>query len=167
MTARVPAPKRDATPAEREARIEALRLRRRERLREVALRAVFLGTGLVLLLVVAAWWLLGTIGGRDVLLSQIVARLPADATLTWKRAEGPASGPLVLHGVRLVLPRQRDPACEPTPEASCAMGEIVFTARRVMLDPHVMPLLGWRLRLERLEIAGARLSLPEGDEPFA
>ena len=166
MTTRVPPHRDDATPAEREARIAALRARRRERVREITLRAVFLGTGLVLLLVVAAWWLLGTIGGRDVLLAQIVARLPADSTLTWERAEGPASGPLVLHGVRFVLPRQRDPDCVPAPEASCAMGEIVFTARRVMLDPHVMPLLGWRLRLERLEVADARLSLPEGDKPF-
>ena len=166
MTVRVPPHKPDATPAEREARIKALHERRQERRRELAMRAVFIGTGLVLLLVVAAWWLLGTIGGRDVLLAQIVARLPADSTLTWERAEGPASGPLVLHGVRLVLPRQRDPACEPTPDASCAMGEIVFTARRVMLDPHVMPLLGWRLRLERLEVADARLSLPVGDKPF-
>ncbi|HEU4814352.1 MAG TPA: translocation/assembly module TamB domain-containing protein [Xanthomonadaceae bacterium] len=162
----MPPHKADATPAEREARIKALHERRRERLRELTLRAVFIGTGLVLLLVVVAWWLLGTIGGRDVLLAQIVARLPADSTLTWERAEGPASGPLVLHGVRFVLPRQRDPDCEPTPDATCAMGEIVFTARRVMLDPHVMPLLGWRLRLERLEVAGARLSLPESDTPF-
>ena len=166
MTTRVPPPRPDATPAEREERIKALRARRRERLREVALRAVFLGTGLALLLVVAAWWLLGTIGGREVLLSQIVSRLPEGSTLTWERAEGPASGPLVLHGVHFVLPRQRDPECAPTPDATCAMGEIVFEARRVMLDPHVMPLLGWRLRLERLEIAGARLSLPESDEPF-
>ncbi|HET8819829.1 MAG TPA: translocation/assembly module TamB domain-containing protein [Xanthomonadaceae bacterium] len=166
MTTQVPPRSGDATPAEREDRIRALRLRRRERAREVALRAVFLGTGLVLLLVVAAWWLLGTLGGRDVLLSQIVARLPAGSTLTWQRAEGPASGPMVLHGVRFVLPRQRDPDCEPAPGASCAMGEIVFTAGRVMLDPHVMPLLGWRLRLERLEITDARLSLPEGDKPF-
>ena len=166
MTVKVPPHKADATPAEREARIRALHARRRERLRELTLRAVFIGTGVALLLVVAAWWLLGTIGGRDVLLAQIVARLPAESTLAWDRAEGPASGPLVLHGVRFVLPRQRDPDCEPTPEATCAMGEIVFTADRVMLDPHVMPLLGWRLRLERLEVAGARLSLPESDTPF-
>ena len=92
MTVRVPPHKPDATPAEREARIKALHERRQERRRERALRAVFIGTGLVLLLVVAAWWLLGTIGGRDVLLAQIVARLPADSTLTWERAEGPASG---------------------------------------------------------------------------
>ena len=67
MTVRVPPHKPDATPAEREARIKALHERRQERRRELALRAVFIGTGLVLLLVVAAWWLLGTIGGRDVL----------------------------------------------------------------------------------------------------
>ena len=166
MTVRVPPPKRDATPEEREARIAALRARRRARLRWLAVRAVFLGTGLVLVLVVAAWWLLGTVGGRDVLLAQIAARLPAGSSFTWERAEGPASGPMVLHDVRLVIPRQRDPDCEPTPEASCAMGEVVFTARRAMLDPHVMPLLGWRLRLERLEVSGARLSLPASDEPF-
>jgi translocation and assembly module TamB len=40
-----------------------------------------------------AYWLLTTIGGRDLLLRQIVARLPANATLTWEQAEGPARGP--------------------------------------------------------------------------
>ena len=70
-------------PEEREARIAELRLRRQARRRTLALRSVLVAGVLVLLLVVAGYWLLSTIGGRDFLMAQIVARLPADTTLTW------------------------------------------------------------------------------------
>jgi hypothetical protein len=43
--------------------------------------------GLGLLVVLALYWLLQTVAGRDVLLAQIVARLPAGSSLTWERAE--------------------------------------------------------------------------------
>lgn len=149
-----------------EARIAELRARRRARLRVLALRSVVLGTGVFLLAVLVLTWLLTTVGGRDVLLRQIVARLPAGTTLTWSRAEGPVSGPLTLHDVHFAMPRRRDPACVPTPEASCAMGTIRFDAALVVLDPALRPLLGRRLRLDALQVRGATLDLPRSDTPF-
>ncbi|MGN6113149.1 MAG: translocation/assembly module TamB domain-containing protein [Luteimonas sp.] len=149
-----------------EARIAELRTRRRARLRVLAVRSAFLGVGLFLLAVLALTWLLNSIGGRDLLLRQIVARLPAGTTLAWSRAEGPASGPLTLHDVRFSMPRQRDPDCVPTPQASCAMGTIRFQAALVVLDPAIRPLLGRRLRLDALVVRDAALDLPRGDKPL-
>lgn len=149
-----------------DARIAALRARRRARLRVLALRSAFLGIGVFLFAVLALAWLLNTVGGRDLLLRQIVARLPADTTLTWSRAEGPVSGPLTLHDVRFSMPRQRDPDCVPTPQASCAMGTIDFRAALVVLDPAIRPLLGRRLRLDALVLRDAVLDLPRSDKPF-
>lgn len=94
------------------------------------------------------FWLLATVGGRDTLLARVVGMLPP-GSLTWQRAEGTVYGPLVLHGLRY---RQ---------------GEVEFTARRVSLDPDVLPVLGRRLQLDALDIEGARLSLPAPDDlPF-
>ena len=137
----------DLTPEQREERIKELRRKREARLRVLAVRSVLLAGALVLAVVLLGYWLLTTIGGRDFLLAQIVARLPADAELSWSRAEGPASGPLTLHDVRFTLPRQRDPTCVPTDTASCAMGTIVFTAREAMIDPAIRPLLGKKMDL--------------------
>src|SRR5690606_9299332 len=64
------------------------------------------------------------------------------------------------------LPRQVDPACVPSDEASCEMGEIVFDADMVVLDPALRPLLGRRLRLDAMVVRGARLDLPRRDTPF-
>jgi translocation and assembly module TamB len=156
----------DATEAQREARIAELRTLRRARQRKVALRS---GLGALALAVVVAlllYWLLMTIGGRDVLLRQIAARLPAGSVLTWTSADGPASGPMTLHGVHVSMPRQRDPGCVPTKAASCAMGRIEFAADTVVLDPAIRPLLGRRLRLDALDVRGATLDLPRGDTPF-
>jgi len=136
------------TADEREARIRALRAKRRARLRRLAIRSG-VGTGLTLLLVgVFAYWLLTTVAGRDVLLAQIKARLPADASLQWQRAEGPASGPMTLYGVHF------------------RWKKLDFVARRVVLDPALRPLLGRRLRLDALRIDGATLDLPPSDKPF-
>src|SRR3546814_16110749 len=82
------------------------------------------------------YWLLATIGGRNVLLAQIQQRLPAEAKLSWERAEGPAAGPLVLHGVRLTYLMadqhgQRAPAHPRLPE---------FTPQRALPDPSLRPL---------------------------
>lgn len=161
---RIDAPR--ATPQEREERIAELRQRRRARLRWLAIRG---GVGVAALAVVAAillYWMLSTVAGRDVLLAQIVARLPAGATLTWDEAEGPAAGPLTLRGVRFTLPRQRDPDCVPTAEASCATGTMVFTAKRVTVDAAIGALLSRTLRLDELVVEGATLDLPASDEPF-
>ena len=103
---------------------------------------------LTLLLAGFVYWLLTTVGGRDLLLAQIVARLPENATLSWRSVDGPLSGPLTMHGVRFTYDR------------------IVFTADRVHLDPAIRPLLGRRLRLDALQIANATLELPKSDEPF-
>lgn len=154
------------TPQEREARIAELRARRFARLRWLALRAVLLAGALVLLGGLVVYWLVTTVGGRDVLLAQIVARLPAGTTLTWQRAEGPAAGPLTLHGVRFSMARQLDPDCMPTATASCAMGRIDFSAGTVVLDPALRPLLGRRLRLDALDVRDATLVLPQSDTPF-
>ena len=87
------------TPEEREARIAELRARRRARMRTLAIRSA-IGTGvLVVLLSIGLYWLLQTVAGRDVLLAQIQARLPADASLTYRSVEGPIAGPLSLLGV--------------------------------------------------------------------
>ena len=153
------------TPAERdahEARIAELRAKRRARLRWLAARGSLVAGVLTLGFAALLYWLLATIGGRDVLLAQIQQRLPAEARLSWERAEGPASGPLVLHGVRftyLMTDRhgQRDPAHPRLLE---------FNAKRVMLDPALRPLLGRLLRLDALQLEGATLEIPEGDEPF-
>ena len=156
----------EPTRDEREARIAELRARREARLRKLAVRSVFVAGGLVLLLVVVGYWVLGTIGGREFLMAQIVARLPADTTLTWERAEGPASGPLALYDVRFTMPRQRDAECVPSADTPCETGTLEFFARRVMIDPALGPLLGRRLRLDALEVEGATLLLPRTEAPF-
>ena len=156
----------DASDEQREARIAELRTLRRKRQRKVALHS---GIGTLALAVLAAlllYWLLMTIAGRDVLLRQIVARLPTGTELTWKSAEGPASGPMTLRGVHFSMPRQRDPDCVPTKTASCAMGRIVFDADTVVVDPAIRPLLGKRLRLDALDVHDATLDLPRSDKPF-
>ena len=154
------------TPEEREARIAELRAKRRARLRWLAVRSALVAGVSALAGGVLVWWLLTSVRGRDVLLAQIVARLPAGTSLTWRQAEGPASGPLTLRGVRFSMPRQRDPECKPTATASCAMGRITFSAREVVLDPALRPLLGRRLRLDALDVRGAVLDLPRSDQPF-
>lgn len=104
--------------------------------------------GLVLLALMLVYWLLQTVAGRDVLLAQVVARLPAGATLTWSRIEGPVSGPLVLH------------------DLDFRYDDIHFTAERAYLDPDIRPLLGRKLQLDALQIKNATLNLAKSDEPF-
>ncbi len=55
--------------------------------------------GLVLLALLAVYWLLQTVAGRDVLLAQVVARLPVGASFTWDKVDGPVAGPLTLYNV--------------------------------------------------------------------
>ncbi len=156
----------EPTAEDREARISDLRARREARLRKLAVRSVLVAGGLVLVLVAIGYWLLSTIGGREFLMAQIVARLPADTTLAWERAEGPASGPLTLYDVRFSMPRQRDAECVPTADTPCETGTLEFFARRVRIDPALGPLLGKRLRLDALEVEGATLLLPRTEAPF-
>lgn len=136
------------TPEERDERIAELRQKRRARLRFLAIRSAIGTAALLVVLIGVVYWLVTTIGGRDALLNQVVQRLPDNATLTWKSAEGPVSGPLTMHDVRFTY------------------DEIVFTAQRVTLKPALLPLLGKHLRLETLQIESATLDLPPSDEPF-
>ncbi len=138
----------DVSPQEREARIAELRTRRRARMRTLAVRSVLGMATLLLLAAVLVYWLLQTVAGRDMLLAQIIARLPTGSTLTWKSVEGPLSGPLTLRGVDF------------------RYDQIHFTADRVYLDPDLRPLLRRRLQLDALEIDNATLDLPKDDEPF-
>lgn len=138
----------EPTPEEREGRIRELRERRKKRARTIAIRSGATLAVIALGVIALAWWLLTTIAGRDVLLAQIKARLPDTASFEWQRAEGPASGPMTLHGVRFTW------------------NELTFTAQRVTLDPALRPLLGRRLRLDAMVVQGATLDLPESDEPF-
>ncbi len=140
---------------------------RRALARRVAMRSALGTLALIVLLALSGWWLLATIGGRELLLSQIVARLPDNAALGWERAEGPASGPLTLYGVRFMYRAPVDAeACRADRDRCRAPGPMVFTARKVVLDPALRPLLGRRLRLDALAITGATLALPDDDKPF-
>ncbi|MDR6675103.1 translocation/assembly module TamB domain-containing protein [Xanthomonas sp. 1678] len=104
--------------------------------------------GLGLLALIAVYWLLQTVAGRDVLLAQVVARLPAGSSLTWERAEGPLAGPLTLYNLDF------------------RYDEIHFTAERAYLDPDIRPLLGRKLQLDVLQLKNATLNLAKSEEPF-
>src|SRR5688572_24366108 len=139
------------TPDEHEARIAELRARRRARMRVLAFRSALGAAVLTVLALVALYWLLMTLGGRDFLLSQIVVRLPAGTELTWQRAEGPAAGPLTMHGVRFVQRVCPDVEGEPVPFGKCpAPRALTFTAKRIVIDPDIRPLLGRLLRLDAI-----------------
>lgn len=103
---------------------------------------------LVIGAIVLVYWLLQTVAGRDVLLAQIIARLPVGSSLTWSKVEGPLAGPLILHDLDL------------------RYDKIHFSAGRAYLDPDIRPLLGRRLRLDALQLSNATLAVPKSDEPF-
>lgn len=152
----------DPAPETHGQRIAELRQHRRARTRTLAIRSGLGLAALMLVIVVLGYWLLTSVGGRDLLLRQIVARLPANATLTWQHVDGPALGPLTLRGLRF----SHVPACAPEDTTCKPGGPIVFTADRVYVDFALRPLLGRRLRLDALQVAGATLALPESNEPF-
>ncbi len=104
--------------------------------------------GLVLLALLLLYWLLQTVAGRDVLLAQVVARLPVGASLTWSKVEGPVAGPLTLHDVDFKY------------------DDIHFHARRAYLEPDLRPLLGRKLLLDSLQLTEASLNLAKSEEPF-
>ena len=89
----------EMSAAERAERLAELKARRRARLRKAAIGTGIGVASLLLVVVIAAYWLLQTLAGRDVLLAQLQARLPAGASLSWSAVEGPVAGPLTLHGV--------------------------------------------------------------------
>lgn len=139
----------EVSPEEREARIAELRARRRARMRTLAVRSGITLTVLVLLGLFGLYWLLQTVAGREVLLAQVVARLPAGSSLTWSKAEGPLAGPLILH------------------DLDFRYDDLHFSAAEAYLDPDIRPLLGRKLRLDALRIRDAHLELgPSEDKPF-
>nr|WP_269670583.1 translocation/assembly module TamB domain-containing protein [Stenotrophomonas sp. SY1] len=126
-----------------------MRAKRKARLRTLAIRSGISVTVLVLLGLFALYWLLQTVAGREVLLAQVVARLPAGSSLTWSKVEGPLAGPLVLH------------------DLDFRFNDLHFTAGQAYLDPDIRPLLGRKLRLDALRITDATLELgPPEDKPF-
>ena len=162
-----PSPDLPSADRDREARIAELRAQRRSRRRKLGRRGALGTLALIVLLAAGVWWLLWSIGGRDFLLAQVKARLPAGTELHWSRAEGPASGPLILHDVRFIS--RGCPAVNEQPVAypNCEHPRITtFTAQRVLVDPALRPLFGKRLRLDALQVSGATLDLPDSDEPF-
>jgi len=157
----------DLTPEEREARIAELRERRRRRMRVLAVRSAIGTLALALLGAALLYWLLATFGGRDFLLARIAAALPAGTELAWSGAEGPASGPLTMHDVRYVQRGCPDVDGKPVAYGDCAKPTVLtFTAKRIVLDPAITPLIGRRLRLDALDIETATLDLPQSDKPF-
>ena len=158
---------RASTQQARDARIAELRARRRARARWLATRSLLSIVVVSVLAALLLYFLFNTLRGRDVLLNQIVERLPEGDELTWSRAEGPASGPMTLHDLRYVHRGCPDRDGKPVAWPGCKVPLVTtFTARRVVLDPMLQPLLGRRLRLETLRVSGATLVLPDSDEPF-
>lgn len=136
-------------------------------MRTLARRSALGTAALIVLLAGVAWWLLTTFGGRDFLLGQIAARLPAGTELRWQRAEGPVTGPMTLHGVQFVHRGCPDVDGEPVAYPNCATPLVTtFNAQQVMIDPSLRPLLGRRLVLDALALSGAVLDLPVSEEPF-
>ena len=105
--------------------------------------AIGLLLGSVLLLLFAAW-LLRSGGGRDFALQRVLAALPADS-LSWQRAEGSVSGPLVLHGVRYVHEG------------------LVVEVERAEIDLAPLALVGRTVHLEAVTLERGRVVLPPGD----
>lgn len=157
----------DLTPEQREARVAEVRARRRARARKLAIRSALGSAAAIAFALVAGWWLLSTVGGRDFLLAQIKARLPEGTELSWTRAEGPARGPITLEGVRFVSRGCPAVNGEPVAYPDCDTPRVTtFTAKRIVVDPAIRPLFGRRLRLDALDVADATLDLPDADEPF-
>ena len=139
----------------------------RVRLRTVARHGSIGTVALAVLLVVALYWLFTTIGGRDFLLARIKGVLPAGSELAWSSAEGPAQGPLTLHDVRFVYRGCPDVDGKPVRWPGCTVPQVTtFTAKVLVLDPALRPLLGRRLQLDALAVRDARLDLPRSQKPF-
>lgn len=82
----------EMSAAERAERLAELKARRRARLRKAAIGTGIGVASLLLVVLIAGYWLLQTLAGRDVLLAQLQARLPAGASLSWSAVEGPVAG---------------------------------------------------------------------------
>ncbi len=104
--------------------------------------------GLVLLALLAVYWLLQTVAAAMCCWPSVVARLPVGASFTWDKVDGPVAGPLTLYNVDF------------------RYDDIHFHAERAHLEPDLRPLLGRKLLLDKLELTNATLNLAKSDEPF-
>src|SRR3546814_10360171 len=72
-----------------------------------------------------------------------------------------------MHDVRFVQKTCPQEGGEPVPYGQCAEpGTLAFSARRIVIDPAIRPLLGRLLRLDTMIVEGAALDLPSTDSPF-
>lgn len=158
----------DASDEQREERLAEIQKLARRRRRKIAIRSGVSTLAILALMLVALYWIVMTVAGRDFLLAQIKLRLPAGTELTYSKAEGPVRGPLVLHDVDFKHRVCPDKDGEPVAWPNCDTPRIIhFTAERAMLHPSLRPLLGRTLFLRALEVDNATLELPKGeDEPF-
>lgn len=113
--------------------------------RRFAKYALFGVATLAVLGVLLVAWLLRSGSGRDFALARVLAALPAD-TLSWRRAEGTITGPLVLHGVRY------------------AKDGLVVEVQRVTLDLAPGALTARRVHIEALTLEHGRVQLPPGED---
>ncbi|PJK10901.1 pathogenicity protein [Lysobacteraceae bacterium NML95-0200] len=160
----------DASDEVRKARLAELKQLRKQRQRKYILRSGILTLALTAAGGASLWWLVNTLAGRDFLLAQIKARLPANTTFEWQSADGPVNGPLTLHGVRFSWTACADDDFDVNTTAMSLCKDTrtsEFHASRVMLHPQLGALLGRRLRLRALEVDGAALALVSADDtPF-
>lgn len=162
-----PLPK-DATAEQREQRMAEIKTLARRRRRKIAIRSGLGTAAIIVLMLIAIYWMVSTVAGRDFLLAQIKLRLPAGSELNYSKAEGPLRGPLILHDVEFLHRTCPDKEGEPVAYPNCDTPRLMtFTAERAMLHPSLRPLLGRTLFLRALEIDNATLDLPKGDDkPF-
>ena len=144
-----PKPVTDMSAEERAERLAELKARRRRRLRKAAIGTGVGMAALLLVVLIAGYWLLQTVAGRDVLMAQVIARLPAGSSLTWSKIDGPLAGPLILH------------------DLDFRYDDLHLHASKAYLDPDIRPLLGRKLRLDALQLSDVELELGQpSDEPF-
>lgn len=129
-------------------------------------RIVVASLFLALLLAVALAWLLHSASGRDFVLQQLRAQLPAGSQLHWEAAHGHLNGPLQMQGLRLDIPKQRDGDCIPSAHSPCAMGRLRVQAQSLQWQLALLPLLRGKLQLASFQLQGAQLDLPRSDAPF-
>lgn len=115
-------------------------------MRRWLLRIGVAALALGLLLVAFAWWLLGSAGGRDLVLGRVVAALPEGA-VSWETAEGPLRGPLAFTNVRY---RAED--------------GLQVDVGRLELVPRLRSLLGRRAELEHVGLVDVVVRLAPPDE---
>jgi len=105
--------------------------------------------GVLLTVLLTAWWLLATGSGRDLVLKQVAAQLP----VTWSRAEGVLVGTLTLHDVHYTQPLES--------------GALDIRSQHLAFNLALWPLLRGHVRLHSLALETTVLDLPPPEpRPF-